>query len=614
MKPTTEILARIEKNSRANGEETFTRLFRYLLRPDLYHVAYKNLYANSGAATKGVNDDTADGFSERKITNIIDSLSNGTYQPSPVRRTYIAKKGNPAKKRPLGIPTFTDKLVQEVLRMTLESVYEPVFLDCSHGFRPNRSCHTALSSLKKEFNGARWFIEGDIKGCFDNIDHHVLIGLIGDKVKDARLLQLIYKFLKAGYMEDWQYNTTLSGTPQGGIISPLLSNIYLHELDKSVMKLKAKFDQPQTRLRTPEYKALEHKKRKLSVQIRKAEGETRQELIRQYQLASQEMLKTPSKSQTDKVIKYIRYADDFIIGMNGSREDCVAIKRRLAEFIGGALKMELSEEKTLITHSSEKARFLGYDVRVRRDNQTIKHGGATQSKKRTLNSKTELSVPFEGKIHNFIFFKGIAEQRKDGPLFPVHRNHLVNFTDLEIVSTYNAELRGICNYYNLAVNFYQLNYLAYLMEYSCLKTLAAKHKSQISKIKRKFGDGRGKWGVPYETKAGKKRCYFAKYSDCRNTKNPDDRMFTPSVIYGTTRNSLENRLKAKVCELCGTTEAEHYELHHVNKVKNLKGKAAWERVMIAKRRKTLAVCKTCHNNIHNPKSSSKSSDGGSRIP
>ena len=171
MQPTMEILARISENSLANKEEVFTKLYRYLLRPDLYFEAYRYLYANKGAATKGVNNDTADGFSEAKIANIIQSLSNETYQPTPVRRTYISKKNDPNKKRPLGIPTFTDKLVQEVLRMVLEAVYEPIFLNVSHGFRPKKSCHTALKNIKNEFNGTRWFVEGDIKGCFDNINH-----------------------------------------------------------------------------------------------------------------------------------------------------------------------------------------------------------------------------------------------------------------------------------------------------------------------------------------------------------------------------------------------------------------------------------------------------------
>jgi group II intron reverse transcriptase/maturase len=241
---TTETLERIGKNSSANRDEIFTRLYRYMLRPDIYFAAYGKLYANKGAATKGVNEDTADGFSESKIADIIETLSNESYKPMPVRRTYIPKKSGPAKKRPLGLPAFTDKLVQEALRMILEAVYEPIFLNSSHGFRPKRSCHTALASLKWEFSGARWFIEGDIKACFDSISHEVLIGLLNNKIKDVRIINLIRKFLKAGYLEDWRYNKTYSGTPQGGIISPLLANICLHELDKFMMRLKSEFDTP----------------------------------------------------------------------------------------------------------------------------------------------------------------------------------------------------------------------------------------------------------------------------------------------------------------------------------------------------------------------------------
>jgi len=215
MQSTMEILENVSRNSRKHKDEVFTRLYRYMLRPDLYYVAYKNLYANNGAATEGVNNDTADGFSQDKVMKIIKSLQDETYTPKPARRTYI-KKAN-GKMRPLGIPTFTDKLVQEVLRMILEAVYEPAFLDCSHGFRPNRSCHTALKSITKGFNGVRWFIEGDIKGCFDNINHVKLVEVINAKIKDARLIQLIWKFLKAGYLEDWKYHATYSGTPQGGL-------------------------------------------------------------------------------------------------------------------------------------------------------------------------------------------------------------------------------------------------------------------------------------------------------------------------------------------------------------------------------------------------------------
>ena len=596
MKPTTEILARISQNSLANKEEVFTKLYRYLLRPDIYFVAYKNLYANNGAATKGVNEDTADGFSEAKIDSIIKALADETYQPMPVRRTYIQKKNNRKKLRPLGIPTFTDKLVQEVLRMILEAVYEPIFLDVSHGFRPKRSCHTALKQLRREFNGTRWFVEGDIKGCFDNINHTVLVGLLSNKIKDARITKLIYKFLKAGYLENWQYHKTYSGTPQGGIISPLLANIYLHELDKFVMKLKSEFDTPGVGQITPEYRELHNEIKRLSHRLTKVTGEEREMVLTKYKSKRQKLMTIPCTAQTDKKLKYVRYADDFLIAVKGNREDCQWIKSKLAEFIGDTLKMELSEDKTLITHSSKCARFLGYDVRVRRSGK-IKRGGPGHVKMRTLNGGVELLVPLNDKIRQFVFTKGVAIQKEDGSMFPVHRKYLIGLTDLEIVSVYNAELRGICNYYGMASNFCKLHYFSYLMEYSCLKTLASKHKTSLSKIIDKFNDGTGKWGVPYETKMGSKRRYFANYADCKGKGSATDYISNAAVVYGYAVNTLENRLKAKVCELCGTTESDHYEVHHINKLKNLKGKERWEIAMIAKHRKTLVVCRDCHRSI-----------------
>jgi len=596
MQPTIEILGKINQNSNKNKDEVFTKLYRYLLRPDIYFVAYKNLYANSGAATKGVNNDTADGFSESKVDVIIKSLTDGSYHPRPSRRTYI-KKAN-GKLRPLGIPTFTDKLVQEVLRMILEAVYEPVFSEFSHGFRPNKSCYTALKDLKHKFYGTRWFIEGDIKGCFDNINHHTLIGIINAKIKDAKFIQLIWKFLKAGYLENWKYNRTHSGTPQGGIVSPILANIYLNELDKKVAEMSAKLYKPQDTTLTPEYQKQMLKVRLLRRKINRAcNADKRPELLREWKAARAVMMTLPSKSHTDKVIKYIRYADDFIIGVNGSKEDCEAIKAELKIFIGEKLKMELSEEKTLITHSSNRARFLGYDVSVRRCDIKKPFKGLTR---RTLSNMTNLTVPLKDKIEKFLLSIKAVKVR-NGTLFPTHRKSFVNLTDLEIVTAYNAELRGICNYYNMASNYYMLNYFAHLMEYSCIMTLGAKHrtcKGAIGKIKAMFSDKKGSWGIPYKTKEGKKRLYFAKYQDCKNRDSVEDKKSLVTVYFQANRNSFEKRLKIKSCELCGSEDSEKYEIHHVNKVKNLKGKEHWERVMIAKKRKTIVLCYDCHLKIH----------------
>ena len=597
MKPTAAILENIRQASKANKEVKFTRLFRYMLRPDIYYLAYEHLYANNGAATKGVNNDTADGFSEKKVMAIIQSLKDGTYTPSPVRRTYIPKRNG--NLRPLGIPTFTDKLVQEVLRMILEAVYEPIFLPSSHGFRPNRSCHTALKDIKHGYPGVRWFVEGDIKGFFDHIDHGQLTALLYEKVKDARIIQLLHKMLKAGYLEDWKYNRTLSGTPQGGIISPLLANIYLHELDKFMADMKAGFDKPKNRTFTPEYMHLAGRVHHISKLLKKETDPSRIAVLRREQKEKRaQMMKLPAKSQTDKRINYVRYADDFLVGVVGSKEDCENIKAKIRAFLAERLKLELSDEKTLITHSAEYARFLGYDVRVRRNGQ-IKNGGNGCSR-RTLSNKVELNIPLIDKIEKYLFNRK-AVMWANGALRPVHRGALVTMTDLEILLVYNAELRGICNYYGIASNFGKLGYFAYLMEYSCLMTLASKHKSSVSKMLKQYKDGKGGWCIPYETRSGRKCTYFAKYQDCKVPKDAKDAI--PHAVPQTIKShsSFESRLLAKQCEFCGSTDGKSYEVHHVHKLKDLKGKSMLEQVMLARRRKTIVLCEKCHHNLHNGK-------------
>lgn len=596
MKPTMEILTKLQENSRRNPDEVFTRLFRYILRPDIYAVAYQNLYANKGADTKGVSEDTADGFGAQKVSAITNALKNGTYAPSPVRRTYISKKsGN--KKRPLGLPTFTDKLVQDAIRMILQAIYEPLFSDYSHGFRPGRSCHTALAQVKHEFIGAKWFVEGDIKGCFDNIKHEVLLDIIGKKIKDARFLNVIRLFLKAGYMEDWKYHNTYSGCPQGGIISPILANIYLNELDRFVMKLKDSFDRKTPYTLTPEYLDIQRQRANTRNKIKRREdGPERDSLIEKYRVLGKVMRMTPAKLCNDKKLKYVRYADDFLIAVNGSREDCEWIKAQLTEFISQTLKMELSQEKTLITHSSQAARFLGYDVRVRRDQQVKPW---KKRKQRTMNNTVELLIPMKDKIEPYLLSHGIVKRRTDnGKMEPVARVDLTRHTDLEIVSTYDAELRGLCNYYYPASNYRSLNYFSYLMEYSCLKTLAWKHRCKLSKIYDKYRTDTKRWGVPYETKSGRKIRRLTKFNEI-DGKKCEDIMPVIVTIIATVKTTLDDRLKACRCELCGYEGNDRkYEIHHVNKVKNLKGKTQWEQVMIAKWRKTLVVCYECHQKIH----------------
>lgn len=229
MREPKRVLNELTKQSRKEGYH-YQRLYRNLYNPEFYLLAYQNIYANQGSLTKGADTITLDGISQMRIDQVIRSVKDHSYQPQPARRTYIAKK-NSDKKRPLGISSGNDKLILEIIKMILESIYEPIFHEKSHGFRPERSCHTALMQVKSIFTGAKWFIEGDIKACFDSFDHHILVKILRRRIKDESFIELIWKLLKAGYLEDWKYVNSYSGIPQGSGCSPILANIYLSELD-----------------------------------------------------------------------------------------------------------------------------------------------------------------------------------------------------------------------------------------------------------------------------------------------------------------------------------------------------------------------------------------------
>jgi group II intron reverse transcriptase/maturase len=348
----------------------YERLYRLLFNEEMFFTAYQRIYAKEGNMTEGSDGKTIDEMSLDRIKQLIELLRSETYQPQPARRVYIPKKNG--KMRPLGIPSFDDKLVQEVVRTVLEAIYEGQFLDCSHGFRPKRSCHTALTKIQKTFTGAKWFIEGDIKGFFDNIDHEVLINILKERISDDRFLRLIRKFLKAGYLEDWTFHNTYSGTPQGGIVSPILANIYLDKLDRYVTDYAKTFDIGKVKRVLPLKKKLDDRKywvmRKLKVV---EDGNERAELVKKVKAIDKERFNMPACDEMDssyKRLKYVRYADDFLIGVIGSKEDSKRIKEGIKVFLESKLKLELSEEKTLITHTEKPAKFLGYEVTVNKSN------------------------------------------------------------------------------------------------------------------------------------------------------------------------------------------------------------------------------------------------------
>lgn len=334
----------------------YERIYRILFNEEMFMLAYERIKSKPGNMTPGTDGLTIDGMTIDRIGKLIESLKNESYSPQPAKRVYIPKKNG--KKRPLGIPTIEDKLVQEVTRMILEAIYEGHFESTSHGFRPFKSCHTALISIKKTFTGMRWFIEGDIKGFFDNIHHATLIDILRMRIADERFIRLIWKFLRAGYLEEWYFNKTYSGTPQGGIVSPILANIYLDQFDKYMKEYATLFDKGESRKIRNEYMNLNmrtvNRRKKRKATEDPVEAAALDAEIKQLQKQLRSMPVRDEMDENYRRLKYVRYADDFLIGVIGSKQECERIKEDITNYMRDRLKLELSAEKTLITHAREE--------------------------------------------------------------------------------------------------------------------------------------------------------------------------------------------------------------------------------------------------------------------
>lgn len=596
------VLENLASHSNKAGYK-YKKLYRNLYNPLFFLDAYQNIYASEGNMTAGTDGKTIDGMSTGRISGLIDKLRDYSYQPKPVRRVYIPKKNG--KKRPLGIPSVEDKLVQEVIKNLLESIYEPTFSKFSHGFRPEKSCHTALIQVKGTFTGSRWFIEGDIEGFFDNINHHILIYILRKRIDDEQFISLIWKFLRAGYLEDWKFHKTFSGTPQGGILSPLLANIYLNELDNFMSRYKSTFDVGKAKKTNPAYSRINHQIKKARKELWEAKGKDEiqeKELAITLRKLLAERERIPQRYPMDenyKRIQYVRYADDFLIGVIGSKEDAYRAKKDIANFLKSELKLTLSEEKTLITNTRHKARFLGYDVKVGRDFHSKRRSDGIKT--RAFSLKCELYMPTD-LVYSRLFKKGaIKVNQKTGKWKPMHRPELIKLVPLEILRNYNAQIRGTYQYYQLAVNVCHLNSYKYLLEYSMYKTLANKYRTTLGKAKQKFMVN-GIFQVSYMTRSGKKTEVLYDKGFRRNkapiTKKDIEKL--PSEVSYQSRTSLIQRLMANQCEWCKAEEGS-MEVHHVRKLKNLKGKKKWERQMIARNRKTMILCRKCHRDLHNGK-------------
>jgi group II intron reverse transcriptase/maturase len=566
------------------------RVYRCLFNPDLYLLAYGKIYRNAGAMTPGVTSETVDGMSLAKIEAIITALRQERYRWTPVRRTYIEKKGS-SKKRPLGLPTWSDKLLQEVIRLLLEAYYEPQFSGHSHGFRPGRGCHTALREIQHGWHGTVWFIEGDISDCFGSLDHSIMRSILAEKINDGRFLRLIDGLLQAGYLEEWRYHQTLSGAPQGGVVSPVLSNIYLDRLDKHIEQaLLPAYNRGARRAANRPYARLWQRACRLE---QRGEVEAGRMLRKQ-------MKTMPSRDPCDpdyRRLTYCRYADDWLLGFAGPWREAEEIKARIGKFLHDQLKLELSPAKTLITHGrTQAARFLGYEV-------VILHADHKRDQRghRSINAAIGLKVPLG------VIRAKCAPYQHHGK--PIRRTERIVDTDFSIVAQFQAEFRGVAEYYRLAFNRHRLVLLKYVMERSLVKTLARKYRIRVAQVYRRYravlstehGPRRG-LRVTVDRDGGRPPLVaeWGGISLARDT-TPRPLSDDPPRIWSGPRSEVVQRLLAENCELCES--GKQVEVHHVRALKDLSPKGRqqppeWAVRMASRRRKTLVVCRACHEDIH----------------
>lgn len=487
--------------------------------------------------------------------------------------------------------------------MLLEAIYEGSFESTSHGFRPNRSCHTALRMIQNRFTRCKWFVEGDIKGFFDNIDHDVMIGILRKRIKDERFLRLIRKFLNAGYMENNRLHQSYSGTPQGGIISPILANIYLDQFDKYMAELKLRFDKGRTRAMNPEYVRLSSRRHALSRKLRNtADAKERAIILEKIRELDKVHKSMPCKDPMDagfRRLQYVRYADDFIIGIIGSKADAQAVKQEIGSYIADCLKLELSDEKTLVTKATDRAKFLGYEIRVTpQSNHTKKTKRGTKA--RNFGGHIMLEVPTAAVRSKLLELHAMEVEVHGGKEIweATHRGELTGRTDLSILDQYNGEVRGFCNYYAIANNCSKLHKFRCIMEYSFYKTLACKYRTTKRKIISKYRIGKD-IGVRFHDKNGKERTRFLWKGSLAKDSYPlgaeADIIHKPKGILK--KPSLANRLKAGRCEWCGK-DAQTVVVHHVRALKELDDSQPWAAFMKQINRKTLVVCVECHSLIH----------------
>ena len=596
--------------------ETIKKIYDKLLDPNFIWEAYWEISKKKGVNTKSVSDETLDGFSEIDVFNIIKKLKDQSFAFKPFKRIYIEKSNG--KKRPIVIPSPKDKIVLKAMSKLLEEVYEPEFLKTNHGFRPNRGTHTALESITK-WSGTKWFIEGDITAFFDSIQQHLLINILSKKIRDKRFLDLCWKAIRVNYVEFPSVNIekkNVIGTPQGSTLSPILANIVLHEFDLFIQALIEKSnDSGPTSKKNPGYKKTHTKISTLrqpllpSWRYKPLSEENKQHRLDVILGLEKLRRKLPPKVKAEGFrIYYVRYADNFLIGINGNEVIAKRVKSEIKEFLSSKLNLSLNISKTKITSAlTNHAYFLGAFIRAmtsKTNDQPNRKNSITK-----FNRKVRARIP-QGYIRCFAPIENIVKKLQEQGICRIYnfRNRQVIptrktswvFLDIErIIDKYNYLWNGLLNYYSFAYNRAQLNFIQYLLLHSAACTLMNKLKlSSRAKVFKIFGkelvvkkadEKKAVREVKFNYETSLKR--LEKFN---TGKKNDKNIGLPYYVFDYAIRS--KKFRNAQCSICGTFY--NIEMHHRRPLKASKTDNTLKGIVKNLTRKQIPLCRECHLKVH----------------
>jgi len=557
----------------------------------------------------GLDGETKANFTEKKIQDLFKSLKSQRFTPTPVKRVLIPKPDGGT--RPLGVASQRDKVVQAALLNKLEPVLESIFLNCSYGGRPNKNCHHALKTIKTKWQNVTWIINIDVSKYFDTINHEILLEMLKEHV-DQATLELIRKFLKCGYIDFYNHPDTLEkseiGTPQGSLISPILSNLYLHLFDRFVVDNLI-----------PEWNRGNERKFISGYQTRKLLSAEEQKVVDQLNLKGlteaiarlkhNEWVKQglPSRDPTDENFRrmyYARYVDDFIIGFTGTKAEAEELKSTIEAFLLDKLKLKTNETKSYIRHSSEQGiKYLGFYIRYIQNNKTVKDpnilendgkGLGHQLKSTAINS-AQLRIPTELILRRAVD-SGYGKIRKGGTIRPTSCRKLSSLDDKLIVQRYSSIIRGYMNYYCPANKFSDLWQIVAFYRKSCALTLADKHKLKTAAKAYKLFGPKLKISNPIKKKETE-LFYPTTLKTTGNFKLGKKIITLSDSVMDPIKGSYRQNTKSEMtCQWPHCDLTQGLEEHHVNPVRTIKGKnlSEYQLWLRKKQRKTVTLCREHH--------------------